>query len=313
MSGVLAGFDIGGTKCAVSIGRETGGQITIENREAFPTPKTQEEAMERLCDGARRLAGGEAVLGVGLSAGNPMDAAKGMLLNPPNLPGWTGLSLTDWAAKALHAPAVLENDANACALAEWRWGAGQGSSSMAFITFGTGLGAGLILNGRLYRGALGNAGELGHWRLAAYGPAGYGKFGSFEGFCSGGGIHQLAASVWERYRQNGAACAALPELSARTVAQAAREGDPAALEVFDLCGRQLGRGLALLIDLINPERVVIGSIFARAGELLIPAMEKALHEEALADSLAVCRILPAQLGDSIGDYAALALAAGASA
>ena len=100
----------------------------------------------------------------------------------------TDLAWTERIAEALGAPAFMENDANACALAEWRWGAGQGCRSMAFLTFGTGLGAGLILDGRLYRGACGMAGELGHWRLSDYGPTGYGKEGSFEGFCSGGGI-----------------------------------------------------------------------------------------------------------------------------
>lgn len=314
MKGVVTGFDIGGTKCAVSTGVEEGEGIRLICREAFPTPATQEEAMVRMCAMARDQAQGEAILGVGLSAGNPMDAEKGMLLNPPNLPGWTGVSLTNWASRELGAPAKLENDANACALAEWRWGAGRGVKNMVFITFGTGCGAGLILDGRLYRGPLGNAGELGHWRLREYGPTGYGKPGSLEGFCSGGGIRQLALTIGESYRQRGLPCPWMEsgEVSARTVAQAAREGDPAAREVYDLCGRRLGQGLALVIDLLNPERVVIGSIFARAGDLLIPAMERSLKEEALADSLAACAIVPAELGERLGDCAALALAAEAA-
>jgi len=307
--GVYVGFDIGGTKCAVSTGLSHGDGISILVREEIPTPSAQEEAMERMCGMAKGLANGEEILGVGLSAGNPMDPAKGMLLNPPNLPGWTGISLTEWATRELHAPAMLENDANACALAEWRWGAGKGSRNMVFATFGTGFGAGLILDGRLYRGACGNAGELGHWRLAEQGPAGYGKLGSFEGFCSGGGLRQLAISVGERYRQIGQIPAYWDdEISARTVAECAREGDAAAKEVFALCAARLGQGLALMIDFINPDCVVIGSIFARCEDLLAEGMRNVLKRETLLDSLEICRIVPAALGERIGDYAALALA-----
>ena len=307
---VYVGFDIGGTKCAVSTGRERGDGIEILSRCEIPTPAAQEEAMDRMCGLALQQAAGEIILGVGLSAGGPMDAGRGMLLGPPNLPGWSGLSLTEWAEKALGAPARLENDANACALAESRWGAGRGANNMVFLTFGTGFGAGLILDGRLYRGASGDAGEVGHWRLSPFGPSGYGKIGSFEGFCSGGGIRQLALTVGERYRQAGKPCALLnsEEISARTVALAARAGDEAALEVFSLSAEMLGRGLALIVDLLNPDAVVIGSIYARSEALIEKTKRRALFSEALAGPAKACRILPAALGDSIGDYAALAIA-----
>lgn len=310
MSGLYAGFDIGGTKCAVIIGQDTGNQPRILARKAFPTPASQEEAMDRLCSLARAECGEERILGIGISAGNPMDAKNGMLLNPPNLPGWSGVSLTKWASDALGAPAVLENDANACALAEWQWGAGKGFSNMVFLTFGTGMGAGLILNGNLYRGNLGNAGEVGHWRLRDFGPSGYGKQGSFEGFCSGGGLSQLARTVGLGYLQRGITPAYwhADEMTAKTVAEAARAGDAAAMEVFSLCGHMLGKGLALLIDVLNPECIVIGSIYTRCEDLLRPAMEEVLKAEALHDSADACTVLPASLGEQIGDYAALSLA-----
>ena len=116
--GIYVGFDIGGTKCAAMTGVERDGDIRILSREAFATPADQREAMERLCALAEGMAGGQPILGVGISSGGPMDAAAGTLCNPPNLPGWSGLSLTEFAQARLHAPAVLENDANACALAE---------------------------------------------------------------------------------------------------------------------------------------------------------------------------------------------------
>lgn len=220
------GFDIGGTKCAVCTGVEEAGARRVLDRREIATPAAQAEAMERMCGMALDMTAGCRVLGAGVSTGGPLDRARGVLLNPPNLPGWSGASWTERIAEALGAPAFMENDANACALAEWRWGAGQGCRSMAFLTFGTGLGAGLILDGRLYRGACGMAGELGHWRLSDYGPTGYGKEGSFEGFCSGGGIRQLAETLALRERQKGAPVSMGPgPLTARAVAEAAGQGD----------------------------------------------------------------------------------------
>lgn len=308
---VLVGLDIGGTKCAVSIGKEEEGTLHLLARDEIPTPTDQLLAMEALCSLADRLLGENVPAGIGISAGGPLDAVTGMLHNPPNLPGWKDVSLTEFTGNRLHAPAVLENDANACALAEWRWGAGQGSHTMAFLTFGTGLGCGIVLDGHILRGASGDAGELGHWRLSAQGPAGYGKIGSFEGFCSGGGLRQLATTVGERERQAGRTPAYLngEPISARTVAQAALAGDAAALEVFAECGEWLGRGLALLVDFLNPDCVVLGSIYTRSHTLLEPSMRAVLAREALPRALAACTIVPAKLGDHIGDYAALALAA----
>ena len=311
--GIYVGFDIGGTKCAAVTGVMQNGDIRILAREAFPTPADQLSAMERLCALAEGMADGQPILGVGISSGGPMDAAAGMLCNPPNLPGWSGLSLTGFAQERLHARAVLENDANACALAEWRWGAGRGSRIMLFLTFGTGLGAGIVLNGCVLRGACGNAGELGHWRLADSGPAGYGKVGAFEGFCSGGGIAQLARSMGTAWAQRGQSPAWLSgEVTAKAVAQAALGGDAAALEVFNESARRLGHGLSLVIDLLNPDCIVIGSVYARSEALFQHELRRTLQRETLPDSLAACRIVPAALGDAIGDYAALSLAVQAS-
>lgn len=307
--GIYVGFDIGGTKCAVVTGVTQGDDVKILAREAFATPETQEEAMEKLCALAQKLAGGQEILGIGISSGGPMNTRTGELCNPPNLPGWCGLSLTDYATQRLHAPAVLENDANACALAEWRWGAGKGSDIMLFLTFGTGLGAGIVIGGRVLQGACGNAGELGHWRLCESGPTGYGKVGAFEGFCSGGGIAQLAQGVGLSYAQRGQAPAWLQgEISAKTVAQAAQAGDEAALEVFDESAKRLGQGLALVMDLLNPDCIVIGSVYARAEALFQKEMHRVLQREVLPASYAACRVVSASLGDSIGDHAALSLA-----
>ncbi len=314
MNGLYVGLDIGGTKCAIVIGEAADDLPKLLFKYSFPTPATQEEAMETFCSVALAECKGRQILGIGISAGNPMDAAQGMLLNPPNLPNWSGLSLTQWAARKLKAPSVMENDANACALAEWRWGAGKGYHNMVFLTFGTGMGAGLILKDRLYRGATGNAGEVGHWRLSDFGPVGYGKQGSLEGFCSGGGIAQLAKSIGLSYVQRGQTPSYWDNgtITAKTVADAARLGDAAALETYALCGHMLGKGLALMVDIINPDCIVIGSIYPRCEDLFQHTIIDSLRSEALGDSAAACAILPAKLGEQIGDYAALSLAIAAA-
>ncbi len=311
---LYAGFDIGGTKCAVSLGRTNGSDMQILERREIPTPGTWLEAMEAMFARVEEMRGkiNEPLDACGFSCGGPLDAVRGVVLSPPNLPGWENVPVTEMASERLGVPAFLENDANACALAEWRWGAGRGVSNMAFLTFGTGLGAGLILGDRLYRGANGNAGEIGHLRLSAFGPSGYGKEGSMEGFCSGGGIAQLAGTIGRRAIQKGRRPAyylgGWDVVTTKQVAAAALKGDPTAIEVFETCGEKLGEGLAMLVDIINPERIVIGSIFARCESLIRPAMERAMERECLSGSLSAVSVVPAQLGESIGDYAALCVA-----
>ena len=304
------GVDIGGTKSAVSVADETG---RILKKETFETAGP-EETLALLVDAAKVLLQGDPVKSIGISCGSPQDSVRGLILEPPNLPGWKEVPVTKCFSEAFHAPAFLMNDANACALAEWKFGAGKGTKNMIFLTFGTGLGAGVILDGRLYEGTSYGAGETGHIRLDQDGPTGYGKKGSFEGFCSGGGIKQLGEAYAKKALENGKTVsycpteADLPSITAKSIALAARSGDETAKEVYRECGRRFGEGLAVLVDLYNPEVIVAGSIFERSGDLLREEMEKRLREEALPQNLAVCRIVPASLGDSIGDVAAVTVA-----
>jgi len=201
------------------------------------------------------------------------------------------------------------NDANACALAEWQFGAGRGCRNMVFLTMSTGMGAGLILGGRLYEGANGNAGEVGHLRLAADGPVGFGKRGSFEGFCSGGGIAQIVRRRLAESADASALREVSPEkLTAEAVGRAAEAGDLLARELLRGVGEKLGEALATLVDVLNPERIVIGSIYARCEQFVAPAMQASLAREALAESVRICTVRPAELGDEIGSYAAVAIA-----
>ncbi len=316
MSGILAGIDIGGTKCAVSLGQADGDRLEIVAKRRFATPPTPDTALAAMIAALRALLAEQNTTpdAIGISCGGPLDSRRGLVLSPPNLPGWDAIPVAEAFRSAFEVPTALQNDANAGALAEWLWGAGQGAQSLIFLTFGTGMGAGLILDGRLYSGANDMAGEVGHIRLADDGPVGYGKAGSFEGFCSGGGIQRLAVARAEAALMEGHAPAFCPtadeltSISAETVARAAHDGDPLALAIFDTVARRLGQGLAILIDVLNPERIVIGSIYLRQRDLLDATMQAVLKQEALSHALNVVEIVPAGLGEAIGDYAALAVA-----
>jgi glucokinase len=313
MSDLLAGIDIGGTKCAVSLGLSDGDQITIIDKRRFPTPETPEETTSALIDAlfSMLIQQNQTLSSIGISCGGPLDSVRGVVLGPPNLPTWIDVPIVAAIYNAFGVPTALQNDANAGALAEWLWGAGQGTRNMIFLTFGTGMGAGLILNGQLYSGTNDMAGEVGHIRLAEDGPMGYGKAGSFEGFCSGGGIQRLATLKAAAALKAGHAprfCPTEADLPFITTEKVALSGDPLALEIFEIVARRLGQGLSILIDVLNPQRIVIGSIYLRQRALLDPHMVEVLREEALSYALSVCEIVPAGLGESIGDYAALAVA-----
>lgn len=307
------GIDIGGTKCAVILGNENG---EILNKIRFDTlpQRGYKAVLDEICAGMEQLLSRKGlsahdIASAGISCGGPLDSRAGVIKSPPNLPGWDNVPVCDIIRGKFGFPVYLQNDANACAIAEWKLGAGRGCENMIFLTFGTGMGAGLILGGRLYSGTNDMAGEVGHIRIAKDGPEGYGKKGSFEGFCSGGGIARLAPVVIEDFERRGIKTSIpLSDVSAKTVAIAAKAGDEAAIETYRLCGEKLGGALAILVDILNPQKIVIGSIFERSGELLSESMLKSLNEEALAISLAECEIVPAMLGDSIGDYAALSVA-----
>ena len=311
-----AGLDIGGTKCAAVIGcvDETGA-IRVLEKEKFPTAGDPYAMVDRLCDAVIRLKGEKPLVCVGVSCGGPLSSEKGLILSPPNLPGWDAIPVCQLVTEKLNVPCRLQNDADACALAEWKFGAGRGTGNMVFLTCGTGFGAGLILGGRLYTGACDMAGEIGHVRASENGPVGYGKIGSYEGWCSGGGIAQVAKAMATEQLQMGkttAFCKTYDEIqtiTAKTVADAANAGDLLALQVYKTCGTYLGRSLAMLIDLLNPEAIVLGSIYQRCEKLLADAVKAVIEKECLPGAAERCRILPAALGDSIGDIAALAVAA----
>ena len=294
------GLDIGGTKCAISTGVCEGGTIKILSREEFPTAGLSWRQV--LDEFARRIELQtsnfklQTIGAIGISCGGPLDSKRGVIMSPPNLPGWDNVPVVDFFRERFGVPVAVQNDANACALAEYLYGSGRGVKNLVFMTFGTGLGAGIIIDGKLYSGANDNAGEIGHIRLAPTGPIGYNKEGSAEGFCSGAGIARLA-----KIRKG-------LDLTTKEIFARVRAGDADCAEVFRESAEKLATILAFTIDILNPEVIALGGVFMRNADLFMPVVEPILEREALPLALKACRIVPAELGENIGDYAALAVA-----
>ncbi len=304
-SPTILGLDIGGTKTAVVLG-DRAGRIT--QRVEFATgPRRGFDAvfaeLRDHIDAVRQHAAdaGNPPDVVSVSIGGPLDTQRGVVLSPPNLPGFDNIPLKSLLEQHTSLPVHIEHDGNAGALAEWYFGAARGAQNVIFLTMGTGFGGGLILNGQLYRGTCDLAGEVGHIRIADDGPVAFGKAGSWEGLCGGAGIARQAADRFpHRWSVN--------QVTARDIAEAAQAGDADALAVLDEAGRHLGHGLAILLDVLNPEVIVIGSLAVRLGDLVLGPAREAMKREALPGACAACRLVPAQLGPRLGDVAALCAA-----
>ena len=310
---IVLGINIGGTTCSVSVGKGGEDSLEILDRQSFCTSDypLPAQVLEKLAAEAEKIRGEYNLSAVGISCGGPLNSKTGVILSPPNLPGWINVAVCDFFEKRWGIPAFLQNDANAGAVAEWMYGAGRGTNNFIFITFGTGFGAGLILDSKLYAGNQGMAGELGHWRISPFGPTGYGKSGSLEGFCSGNGILQQTKQKLLELRQLGLTHPLMGKseaLTTKDMFDLASKGDELCLEIVSTVGEMLGRGLAMLIDLLNPEVIVAGSIFTRRYDLLHPLAIRIIEKEVLSVSAQHCRILPSKLGEEIGDISALATA-----
>ena len=308
------GLDIGGTKCAVSMGAVSEDGIEIKVREEFPTAgKSWQEVCANYVDRIQKLQENFEIANIGISCGGPLDSKAGVIQSPPNLPGWDDVPIVQYFRDQFDVPVHVQNDANACALAEAKYGAGKGARNVVFMTFGTGLGAGIVIDGKLYSGTNDNAGEIGHIRLAPRGPKGYNKDGSAEGFCSGAGIARLAGirareCEMEFADSESAAKARAGELTTKEIFAYVRAGDPFCTRVFKESAGKLATILAYTVDILNPEVIVLGGVFMRNADLFMAEIAPILEREALPGALKVCRIVPAGLSENIGDYAALAVA-----
>jgi glucokinase len=275
----VVGIDLGGTKIRSVV---TGADGTILGEDIRPTEAEYGQAVvvSRLVDSARAAVAAsglpvESIVAAGVTAPGTVDFDEGVLHQPPNLPGIDHLPLGRLLSERLDRPVFLENDANAAAYGEWRHGAGTGLRHMIYLTVSTGIGAGLILDGRLYRGADGAAGELGHMTIDVNGPPhNCGMIGCLEVLASGTAIARMAHEAVAAGRSEALArlLRDTGELTAHEVGVAADAGDAAAQEILARAAGYLGVGLANYINIFNPEMIVIGGGVTRLGQrFLAPA------------------------------------------
>jgi glucokinase len=260
------------------------------------------------------------VAGIGVACGSPMDAERGIVLGPPNLQSWNPVPVKEILEDEFGLYTRLENDANAGALAEWLFGAGRGKRCVVYMTMGTGIGGGLVLDGRLYRGANGNAGEVGHMRVVPEdGPlCGCGKRGCLEAFCSGPSIARRMrqamranlATEGNEHSANSALVALAGSIEAATAEHlfaAARQGDPLALRLVDETAHYLGVGLANIVQALNPEVIVLGTIATEQGEFFLDRVRRVVRNETWPQMFKAVEILPSPLGSQAGDYGAISV------
>lgn len=301
-SPIILGFDIGGTKTAAVLGDFSG---RIYTRLEFPTRPEQsfETSLQTMLGAGEALLQKAGVEGlpqpaaVSAAVGGPLDIERGIIYSPPHLPAWDQAPLKDRLAEYFRLPVFIEHDGNAGALAEFYFGAGQGVRNLVYLTMGTGLGAGIILEGRIYHGSTDTAGEVGHIRIAQDGPLEYGKAGSWEGYCSASGLAQMAARRNPQRWPVGTAPNVVIEL--------ALKGDPQAVQLVVEMGEWLGKGLAVLVDLLNPELIVIGTLGVVLGDLVLEPARRVMQREALTLPVQACRVVHGGLGSALGDTCAL--------
>jgi len=312
----VIGIDLGGTKISTALVDTAGTIIAHDYRETHAT-EGQKAVIERMLDAARRVmvragVNQAQVAAAGIGAPGPLDVEAGVVVAPPNLPGWDRVPLRRLIESRLGITTFLENDANAAALGEYRFGAGRGVEHMIYVTASTGIGGGLILNGRLYHGASGMAGEIGHITIMPYGPlCGCGNRGCLEALASGTAIARQAGERVARGAPTLIADLAGgdPErVTAKLVAKAASQGDVEAQEILAEAMRYLGIGMANLVNLFNPQLIVIGGGLTNIGEMLFGPVQRAIDRRALPTLAQAVRVVRAELGDNAGVLGAAAVA-----
>ncbi len=294
-------LDLGGTKLAAGILNREG--LVVRRTQRWTDTSGQGALLEQIEEAIEELLEPNvAALGIGIPS--LIDQRAGRAAASVNVP-LAGVNLRDELASRFKLPVALENDANAAALAEHRFGAGRGTEHMLMITLGTGIGGGLILNGELYRGALGTAGELGHSTIVVDGPRCQGfcpGFGHFEALASGTAAQRFARErAAERPEGDlGRALAGGREIDPRLTVELANAGEGDAREVLEKIGYYLGHGIANYVNVFNPELVVVGGGFSRAGELVLGPAREVVAERGLPAAREIVRITLAVLGPEAG-------------
>jgi glucokinase len=310
----VLGIDIGGTNLVVGSVSEDGSTMVASASEPTHSEAGATDVVDRLVGLAeraiattRREATGAEILGVGVGAPGPLDTKRGIVLLTPNL-GWVNMPLRQLIRDRLGLPAALDNDANCAVLGEWWVGAARGARHAIGITIGTGIGGGLIIDGRLYHGASDVAGEIGHTTIDTEGRrCKCGNYGCLEAYASGPNIalravEELEAGAESRLRA--LVGGDLRKITAQTVYQAAADGDELALEVVNDTAKFLGVGIGNLLNVFNPEVVVVCGGVTLAGDHLFEPLRREVARRAFKPAVNACRIVPGELAGTAGVYGA---------
>jgi glucokinase len=305
----VIGVDLGGTQIR-ALRTDLAGEKAARAEQLTLAQQGPQAVVSRILETVREVMAGvprEEILGLGIGAPGPIDSA-GVVHDPPNLPGWKGVSLVDELAGPLGLPIYAGNDANLGALAEYRFGAGAGVDHLVYLNVGTGIGGGVISHGRMLTGWRGFAAELGHQTLDPDGPrCGCGQPGHLEAFASGPAIARDARKALEQGRSSTIPEHAKGPVTAKSVAAAAMTGDALALELLHQAGYYLGLGLANLIHILEPQRILIGGGVSLAGELLLEPARQTVDQRLMSTVYRGVEILPAALGPDVGLMGAAAL------
>ena len=307
-------LDVGGTKLAAGVVTGDGSVHAFLTAPAL-RHEGPRSMIDRLVQLGRRAVSDsgvtwERIPAIGIACGGPLDPASGVILSPPNLPGWDEIPLAAMIREALGRPAVVDNDATAAAIAEWWYGAGRGGTvrDLVYLTISTGVGGGLILDGRPYRGSAGNAGELGHLTVEWQGrQCGCGRRGCLEAYASGTNIAARAVEALASSDEP-SALRGLEAVTARDVSEAAAAGDALAVRVWDETTGILASAVASVLDVFNPQLVVLGGGVTRAGEQLLGPVRDGALAAAMGPAAGSARVVGAELGDSLAVLAAAAIA-----
>ena len=300
------GIDVGGTNVKIAL-VDSNGKIIYSN--SIPTHaemgyeytiNNMKEAITELLKETK--SDPKSIESIGFGFPGQIDYKKGVVRLAPNIPGWVDVPIADIMEKEFGIPTRVDNDVRCAALGELNYGAGKGCENLICITVGTGIGSGLVINGKLVRGASNAAGEIGHIKLDMHGGplCGCGDRGCLEAFASGPSIVAMA----EEYIKGGKSTKyrelANPDITPYIVSEAAKQGDPVAKRIFAITGEYIGIGLASVVNLLNPEKIIIGGGVAAAGDLLLNPIKESLLKRAMPISATAVEIVPAQLGNSAG-------------